>query len=72
MDLDAIAAEEEARLRPVHQCWVCSIPERAWVEKAKKEGRSVPVIVAVLIRQGHSEDLATEYRIKAHLAKHVR
>lgn len=71
-NLDALADEEAARLHPAPTCWVCSIPERVWVEKAKREGRSVPVIVAVLIRQGHPEEFATEYRIKSHLAKHVR
>lgn len=72
IDLDALADEEAARLRPPHQCWVCSIQEREWVEKARREGRSIPVIQAVLIKQGHPQELATIYRIKTHLATCVK
>lgn len=66
--LDALADEETQRkARP---CWVCSLPEREWVDKAIKEGRSMTVIAAVLVRQGHAE--ATEHRIKTHKYKHDR
>lgn len=70
-DLDAIAAEEEAKLNPPPQCFLCSIPEREWVDKAKG-GRSMSVIRAVLIRQGHPADLLTDYRMKKHMSEHVR
>lgn len=71
-DLDAIADEEASKRKTGTPCWVCSIPEREWVEKAKKEGRSVAVIAAVLVRQGHPETMATRSRITNHCASHVR
>lgn len=72
LDLDAIADEEAVKRKGGQPCWICSIPERAWVEKARKEGRTLTVIAAVLIRQGHSEEIATTHRIKGHMANHVR
>jgi hypothetical protein len=72
-DLDALADEEAERIpKGGPRCWVCSIPERAWIEKAGKEGRSLAVIVAVLVRQGHPPEIATKHRVKGHLANHVR
>lgn len=72
IDLDALADEEAAKINPPHPCWVCSIPERAWVDKAKKDGRSVRVITAVLVKQGHSPEMATKHRVGTHLANCVR
>ena len=70
-DLDAIANEEASKRKPGVACWVCSIPERAWVD-AQKGRRTVPVIVATLIRQGHPESMATRHRIQNHWTNHVR
>jgi len=72
MDLDAMADEETKGRHKGPPCWGCSIPERAWVEKARKEGRTLSVIAAVLIRNGHSPDEATTSRIGQHLRNHVR
>jgi hypothetical protein len=72
-DLDAVADEEATRLpKGGTPCWLCSIPERAWVEKARKEGRTLTVIAAVLVRQGHPKEKATQGRIGGHLRNHVR
>ena len=68
IDLDALADEETAKT--AKPCWVCSIPEREWVDKALREGRSMPVIAAVLVKAGHAD--ATHHRVKNHKAKHVR
>lgn len=70
--LDALADEEAERIpKGGPPCWVCSIPERAWVD-AQKGKRTMAVIAAVLVRQGHSPELATKHRLKGHLANHVR
>jgi hypothetical protein len=66
IDLDAMADAEVAKLK--RPCWICSIPEREWVDKAIKDGRSAPVIAAVLIKQGHAD--ATVHRVKGHRARH--
>lgn len=72
-DLNAIANEEAAKQHgPGVQCWVCSIPEREWIEKARREGRTLPVIAATLVRVGHPKDKATVHRISNHLLNHVR
>jgi hypothetical protein len=71
-DLDALADVEASKIKRGPPCWICSIPEREWVEKAKKEGRSLTVIAAVLVRQGHPKDMATRARLEHHLANHVR
>jgi hypothetical protein len=70
-DLDALADEEASKAtRGGPKCWTCSIPEREWVEKAYREGRTLGVIVSVLVRQGHES--ATVHKVKGHLANHVR
>lgn len=70
-DLDAMAEEEASKRKSGPPCWACSIPERAWVD-AQKGKRSVAVIAAVLVRQGHSAEMATRSRLYSHLANHVR
>lgn len=73
IDLDAIAAEEEEKIPgPGVKCWLCSIPERDWVEKARREGRTLPVIAAVLVRQGYDKDRVGIHRLSNHLKRHVR
>lgn len=71
-DLDAMADEEAPKHKSGVPCWACSIPERAWVEKARKEGRTLTVIAAVLIRNGHPPEHATTSRLGQHLRNHVR
>jgi len=68
IDLDALADEEAAKSK--RPCWVCSIPEREWVDSALAAGRSMPVIAAVLVRAGHTD--ATFHKIKTHKSKHAR
>jgi hypothetical protein len=70
-DLDALADEEATKIpKGGPRCWACSIPEREWLEKAYREGRTLAVIAAVLVRQGHAD--ATKHKLKGHLANHVR
>lgn len=70
-DLDAIADEEASKRKHGVPCWLCNIPERAWVD-AQKGKRTWGVIAATLVRQGHSPDVATRHRIQNHLSNHVR
>lgn len=70
IDLDAIAAEELAKRTPPVPCWLCGLPEREWVEKARTKGLSIPVIIATLERAGVNG--ATRHRISNHMATHVR
>lgn len=75
MDLDAIAAEEEAlRKKAGPRCWMCSLPkrDREWAEKARRDGRSTPVIAATLVRAGHPKNEATRARIENHLNNHTK
>jgi len=71
-DLDALANEEAAKIKRATACWACAIPERDWIEKARKEGRSWTVIAAVLVRQGHPAEMVKRHRLAYHLENHVR
>lgn len=70
IDLDAIAAEERRKSGP--PCWLCGIPERAWAEKARREGTPLSVIQRTLVRAGYPPDVATRSRVESHFERHVR
>jgi hypothetical protein len=75
VDLDQIAAEEKVKIRPVHPCWVCSIPNqehREWVDRVLREGMSITVVTNTLIAAKYPKELATRSRVKSHRALHLK
>lgn len=72
LDLDAIADEETSkRKRSGPTCWACSLPQdvREWIVRARKEGRTYPVIIGTLHRAGLKE--ASKSRLLHHLTEHA-
>jgi len=53
-------------------CWVCILKERAWVEKARREGRLVPVIRETLVQVcGYPPEQVTRNKLTHHFQNHM-
>jgi hypothetical protein len=67
-----ISPADYARQHPVRtggrECWLCQIPQRELMDKARREdGLSLDQIRGYLIDVlGYSPDLATVHRVKGH------
>jgi len=69
--LVAFARERAARRGP--NCWLCRLPERAFVEKEKRDDPSISVIAIVeYLRDALGYKKATYHRVENHFRLHVR
>jgi hypothetical protein len=69
--LDAFADSLPARQNgPV--CWACALKERAWVEKARRDGRTISTIRATLIKVcGYPPEQVTKNKLAHHFSNHM-
>lgn len=53
-------------------CWVCNLRERAWVERARREGRTNTNIRATLIKVcGYPPEAVTKNKLAHHFQNHM-
>lgn len=54
---------------PGFRCWACTIPERAEIDQARRDGMAVTVIREWLIREkGYAEDVASRPKLDRHFS----